>query len=99
MFVHTVYFWLHDTAAVSAGEQIIADCRELLTRIPGVVHLWAGKAVPSTRAVVDGSFAAGLTVVFADAAAHEVYQTHELHLQFIARNKASWSRVQVYDFE
>ena len=33
-----------------------------------------------------------------DAAAHDVYQEHALHQEFIQRNKPHWARVQVYDF-
>ena len=50
------------------------------------------------REVVDNSYHIGLLVMFADSAAHDVYQTHPLHLQFIERNKANWQRVQIYDF-
>jgi hypothetical protein len=39
-----------------------------------------------------------LLTVFADRAGHDAYQEHPLHKEFIARNKANWSRVQVYDF-
>src|SRR4051812_45976091 len=99
MFVHTVYFWLLPAAPADAADQLIRDCRELLGKIPEVRQLHAGKAVPSSRPVVDSSFAVGLTVVLDDLHAHDVYQSHELHLQFIARNKDHWSRVQVYDFQ
>jgi hypothetical protein len=98
MFVHTVYFWVKADAPAGAADQLAGDCRELLGQIPGLRHIWAGKPVPSDRPVVDGSYAVGLTTVFDDKAGHDAYQTHPLHLQFIERNKANWSRVQVYDF-
>lgn len=50
------------------------------------------------REIVDNSYDVGLCVVLENAAAHDVYQQHPLHLQFIARNKAAWQRIQVYDF-
>jgi hypothetical protein len=99
MFVHTVYFWIKPDAPTDAANQLERDCKELLSKIPTVRHLWAGKAVSSPRPVVDSSYAVGLTTVFDDAAGHDVYQTHELHLKFIERNKANWSRVQVYDYQ
>jgi hypothetical protein len=98
MFVHTVYFWLQPAAPASAADQLAQDCRELLGKIPTVRHLWAGKPAMTPRDVVDNSYAVGLTVILDDDAGHDVYQTHELHLLFIARNKPHWSRVQVYDF-
>jgi hypothetical protein len=37
--------------------------------------------------------------VLDDVAGHDEYQVHPLHLEFIARNKAHWKRVQIYDFK
>lgn len=98
MFVHSVFFWKKEGATPAQVEQLAADCHSLLARIPGVVRLWAGPPAMTPRAVVDNSYAVGLTVILTDSAAHEVYQTHPLHLEFIARNKAAWERVQIYDY-
>jgi hypothetical protein len=99
MFVHTVYFWIKPDAPSTAAAQLEQDCKELLSKVPTVRHLWAGRCVPSQRPVVDSSYAVGLTTVFDDAAGHDTYQAHELHLKFIERNKAAWARVQVYDYQ
>lgn len=98
MFIHTVYFWLKDGTSAAARQQLEEDCRGLLGTIPTVRHLWTGKPAMTPREVVDNSYGVGLTVVLDDAAGHEVYQEHPLHKKFIARNKAHWTRVQVYDF-
>src|SRR4051812_18995986 len=99
MFIHTVYFWLNDGAPPAAREQLVNDCRAYLAKIPTVRHLWAGRPAMTPRDVVDNSYAVGLTVVLDDAAGHDVYQVHDLHQEFIARNKPNWKRVQVYDFK
>lgn len=98
MFIHTVYFWLKSDAPESAQPQLIADCRDYLSPIPTVRQLWTGAPAHTPRDVVDNSYACGLTVLFDDAAGHDVYQDHPLHQQFIARNEAHWQRVQVYDY-
>jgi Stress responsive A/B Barrel Domain len=98
MFIHHVYFWLKAGTPEAAKKQLVADCRSLLAKIPGVKHLWAGEPAGTSRDVVDNSYAVGLAVVLPDAAAHDVYQQHALHLEFINRNKAHWERVRVYDF-
>jgi len=98
MFVHTVFFWLMADAPTTAREQLVNDCRNYLGKIPAVRQLWAGVPAMTPRDVVDNSYAVGLTVVLDDSPAHDVYQRHELHLQFIARNKQHWQRVQVYDY-
>lgn len=98
MFIHTVYFWTKPGTPDAARDQLVRDCREYLGKIPTVKHLWAGVPANTPREVVDNSYAVGLTVVLEDSAGHDVYQVHELHKQFIARNKEHWARVQVYDF-
>ncbi len=98
MFVHTVFFWLKDDAPAGAQEQLLKDCRELLSRIPTVKLFDAGRPAMTPREVVDNTYHVGLLTAFEDSASHDVYQTHELHLEFIERNKANWKRVQVYDF-
>jgi hypothetical protein len=98
MFVHTVFFWLKPDAPASAREQLANDCRNYLGKIPTVRQLWAGVPAMTPRDVVDNSYAVGLTVVLEDSAGHDVYQQHDLHMQFIARNKQHWQRVQVYDY-
>ena len=99
MFIHTVYFWVKPGTTVAAVEQLVADCRSFLGKIPTVRQLWTGRPAMTPRDVVDNSYAVGLTVVLDDSAGHEIYQKHPLHLEFIARNKAEWSRVQVYDYQ
>jgi hypothetical protein len=98
MFIHTVYFWLNDDATDAARQQLLTDCRDLLGKIPTIRHCWAGRPAMTPRDVVDNTYAVGLTTVFDDAKGHDEYQVHELHKQFIERNKKNWKRVQVYDF-
>lgn len=98
MFIHTVYFWMKPGASDAQRRQLADDCRTYLAKIPTVRHLWAGQPAMTPREVVDNTYGAGLTVVLDDAAGHDVYQIHELHKEFIARNKENWARVQIYDF-
>jgi hypothetical protein len=98
MFIHTVYFWMKNNANEAHRRQLIDDARNYLGKIPTVRHLWAGVPAMTPRDVVDNSYGVGLTVVLDDSSGHDVYQVHELHKQFIERNKANWDRVQIYDF-
>lgn len=99
MFNHVVLFWLKENAPAGEREALLADCRQLLGKIPGVKHLWAGKAAMTPRDVVDNSYDVGLNVLLDDSAAHDVYQVHPLHKEFIAKHKEHWKRVQIYDFK
>lgn len=98
MFIHTVYFWLNEGTSQARHDGLIQDCYDYLGKIPTVKQLMAGKPAMTPRAVVDNSYQVGLTVILADSPGHDVYQIHDLHKQFIERNKDIWKRVQVYDF-
>jgi len=99
MFVHVVYFWLNEGTPDSARQQTLDDCQTYLAKIPTVRQLYTGRPAMTPRQVVDNSYQVGLCVILENSAAHDVYQEHPLHKQFIARNSASWKRVQVYDFK
>ena len=99
MFVHVVLFWMNDGAPEGAKQQLKDDCQTYLAKIPTVRQLWAGRPAMTPREVVDNSYDVGLCVVLDDDAGHDVYQVHELHKQFIERNKPNWKRVQIYDFK
>lgn len=98
MFVHTVFFWAKPDATEEAKHQLLADLNALLRGIPSVKQLWAGVPAGVDRPVVDNSYAVALTVIFEDRAGHDLYQTHAFHLKFLERNKATWDRVQIYDY-
>jgi hypothetical protein len=97
MFIHVVYFWMNPGTSEAARQQTIDDCKAYLGKIPTVRHLWTGRPAMTPREVVDNSYDVGLCVVLDDVAGHDVYQVHELHKEFIARNKQNWKRVQIYD--
>src|SRR5207248_7691132 len=95
MFIHQVCFWLKPGTPESAREQLIADCRAYLRKIPTVRQLFAGPPAGTTREVVDQTYHVALVVLLDDRAGHDVYQEHPSHHEFIARNKAHWEKVRV----
>jgi hypothetical protein len=98
MLVHTVYFWLKESAPPGERGRLAKSCLELLGKVPTVRQIWAGPpAGTPKRDVIDASYDVGITVVLDDLPAHDVYQEHPLHKQFIARHKEHWKRVQIYD--
>ena len=99
MFTHVVMFWLKPNTPETARASLQTDCTELLGQIPGVKFISAGRPAMTPREVVDNSYDVGLCVVFETSEQHDVYQTHPIHLEFIARNKAIWDRVRVVDFK
>ncbi|MBN2452195.1 MAG: Dabb family protein [Lentisphaeria bacterium] len=98
MVVHTVFFWTRDMTAEDAA-RFEAGLAGLL-RIPVVAGGWYGPpAGTPDRDVVDASYQYGLTVLFDDVAAHDLYQDCAEHQAFIADFARFWERVRVYDYQ
>ncbi|HVT90790.1 MAG TPA: Dabb family protein [Tepidisphaeraceae bacterium] len=89
---------MKESTSSAQRDALIADCRQILVKIPTIKQLSAGSPAMTPRDVVDNSYAVGLCVTFDDRAGHDVYQSHPLHNDFVTRNKTHWQRVQVYDF-
>ena len=98
MFIHSVYFWLSspesdaDRAALKAG-------LETLRGVEAIQATAIGAAADTRRPVIDHSYDFALLLTFADKTAHDVYQDHPIHQQFVADCKHLWSRVQIYDVQ
>ncbi len=96
MFVHTVFFWLNhpenqdDHNALRTGF-------ESLKGIDAISQAYVGTPADTRRPVVDHSYDFSLTFVFADRDAHDRYQVHPVHLEFVDTCKHLWQRVQIYD--
>lgn len=97
MLSHMVYFTLKDSSD-SACDAMIADCQKYLKDHSGVVFFAVGRlATEYDRPVNVRDFDIALNVVFDNRESHDVYQVHEQHLEFIAKNKEKWEQVRVFD--
>lgn len=96
MFVHTVFFWLQNPAEQANHDALHAGLNTL-TSIDAITTAYVGRPAETRRPVIDHSYDFGLTLVFADKAAHDIYQEHPTHLQFVADCAHLWERVQIYD--
>ncbi len=94
---HIVFFTLKDKSP-EARAKLVAACQKYLSGHDGTLHFSAGtRAAEMDREVNDTEFDVALHVVFASKQAHDVYQVHPRHLQFIEENKNSWEKVRVFD--
>jgi hypothetical protein len=97
VLAHDVYFRLKD-ASPSARQALVSACRRYLAGHEGAVFFAAGtRADEMQRDVNDRAFDVSLHVHFRDKAAHDAYQEHPRHKQFIAENQANWETVRVFD--
>jgi len=94
---HMVYFTLKDRSP-EAVERTVEACRKYLTGHPGTVFFAVGKLVLDlNRPVNQTDFDVALQTVFESREAHDAYQNHPRHVQFIEENKGNWERVRVFD--
>jgi len=94
---HDVYFSLNQPSAAARAE-LVAACQKYLAGHEGVLWFSVGvRAEDLARPVNDRDFDVALQIVFASRAAHDAYQEHPRHKQFIAEQQKSWKQVRVFD--
>lgn len=94
---HMVFFTLAEPSDANR-DKLVAACHKHLAGHEGVEYFSVGaRAKDRDREVNDKAFDVALHLVFANAAAHDKYQTHPRHLKFIDEAKSLWSAVKVFD--
>jgi hypothetical protein len=56
-----------------------------------------GIPADTDRPVIDNTYHYSFLVGFTDKSGHDIYQKHEIHLEFIEKYEHLWERVLVYD--
>ena len=98
MHSHNVYFWLKEGLSKSDLLEFEKGL-ESLTKTALVINGRYGKPANTNRPVVDNTYTYGLSLIFKDTDDHNLYQADPVHLKFVEKNSAKWTRVQVYDVE
>lgn len=97
MHAHNVFFTLKDDSS-EAVEQFIVASKQYLAVIPGIKSFACGVREKSLdREVNDQNFDVSLHVLFESKETHDAYQISALHDEFVARTKANWAAVRVFD--
>jgi hypothetical protein len=96
MFVHSVYFWLREDLTEAEHQGFIKGVQSLTT-LPSVHAAYIGVPAQTDRPVIDRSYSYALAVIFDDRAAHDAYQAHPDHAQFLQDCAAFWKRLVIYD--
>jgi hypothetical protein len=96
---HVVLCWLK-MPGDEAGRRRIIETTQTLKSIPGVVSVTAGRAMPSTRPVVDSSFDVGIVITFTDESALRAYDQHPTHKRAVETVlRPLVAKLLVYDIE
>lgn len=97
VLAHDVYFTLEESTP-ETRQALVDACREYLTGHEGTVFFAAGtRATEMKREVNDTDFDVSLHVYFRDSAAHDAYQDHPRHREFIEKMAGNWKLVRVFD--
>jgi stress responsive alpha/beta barrel protein len=95
--VHHVFFWLKQRDSKEDLARLLKGLRTL-AKIETVRELHIGvPADTESRDVVDSSYSASELMFFDNMAAHQSYQNHPIHKEFIATCAHLWEKVVVYD--
>lgn len=94
--IHNVFFTLNDGTPENRAK-LVAACHTL-EAIPGIDYFAVGTLAEDLESPVNIlDFDVSLTIVFENKKAHDVYQTHEVHVKFVDENRPSFKKVQVFD--
>ena len=96
-FAHDVFFTLNESTP-ETRQQLVDACQTFLSGHEGEVFFAAGtRATEMKRDVNDLDFDVSLHVYFRDEDAHDSYQQHPRHAEFIQKMGDNWKTVRVFD--
>jgi hypothetical protein len=101
-YVHTVIFTMKKDAPKDAEAALLADCHEMLAKIPSVRELRAGRpAEKATEKLAKHDYSVALTIFFDDYDGLTAYDKSDLHQQFIKKHlpNVEMDKLLVYDYE
>ncbi|MFN4144562.1 MAG: Dabb family protein [Runella sp.] len=98
MFIHHVFFYLRQPDSVQ-DRQALIEGLQTLTTIEEIKMAHIGKVADTHREVIDRSYSISWLNVFDSKEAHDIYQEHPIHKQFVADCAHLWEKVVIYDSE
>jgi len=99
VFVHHVYFWLHNPDSQEDKAKLIAGLQKLSQGAKTIKQHHIGMPSTTNRDVIDRSYQVSWLLFFKNKADQDVYQTDPAHLKFIEECSSLWKKVIVYDSE
>src|SRR5678815_162496 len=94
---HVVVVWQKDHGNIEAQQKLI-DLTYELGKLPGITRVSAGRALPSTRPVVDSSYDIAFVMTFKDEASLHAYETNPTHVKAVNEIiKPMAEKIVVYD--
>jgi hypothetical protein len=96
MFIHHVYFWLHNPESEEDKLKLIEGLKKL-SNVKTIKKFYMGRPATTNRDVIDRSYSISWLLFFDDKDAQDSYQTDPIHLKFVEECSSLWKKVVVYD--
>ena len=97
-FIHAVYFWIDEEADEALKQEWLATGLAELAKVESLQAVYYGPPANTVeRGVVDNSYDVAWICLFATPEDQDAYQIDPIHLAFVEKYKALWSKVKVYD--
>ncbi len=94
---HIVLVWLDKSLSQEQITKIIDNTKQL-SKINYVKSMKVGRAIASTRKIVDDSFTFGIVMEFANIESMNKYLVDDNHVNYVKRLKPMIKKLLVYDF-
>jgi hypothetical protein len=91
-----VFFALKDKSPAEV-ERLIAGCQRFLSDHTGTHYFSVGRLSDAARPVNVRDFDVALHLIFDSRQAHDDYQVHPRHVEFVETFRDNWSNVRVFD--
>lgn len=96
MFIHHVYFWLHNPGS-EADKKMLIEGLQNLSKVSTIKSFNIGIPAGTRRDVIDSSYSVSWLLFFNNGTEQESYQSDPIHLKFVQECKHLWNKVVVYD--
>jgi hypothetical protein len=81
--VHVVVVWLKNPGNEVERKKLIDTASGFVGKIPGLIKVEGGPALPSTRPFVDSTFDVVVVMTFDSERSLQEYNTHPVHIQAV----------------
>lgn len=96
LFIHHVFFYLKEPNNAQHEAQLLEGLHKL-AKVPSIQYVHIGKPAHTNRPVIVRDYSISWMCFFKNIIEEEIYQTHQIHLDFIKDYSHLWEKMTVYD--
>ncbi len=96
IFIHHVYFWLHNPESAKDRNALLEGLSKL-SSVQTIAQFHIGQPAATNREVIDVSYSVSWLLLFKNKGDQDSYQVDPIHLNFVKECSHLWKKVTVYD--